>query len=370
MIALKPIVFLSSEFPPQPGGIGWQAHGLAKAWSENGIPVTVLTNSREAPEDECRFDSHLPFHVIRVPRSKILAKTYLERVQKALAALSREGQPKLLLASGKFSLWTGALAKHWTPQNRVIGILHGSELNLGGWAGQFTRLALSQIPECIAVSHFTRQKALDKGASQAVVIPNGFDPARFVRPDEMKRLKGHPALVTVGGLHARKGQHNLIRALPAIRKVFPEAHYHMAGIPTEARAMQDLASKLNVEASITIHGILPEKKLAAFLYGADLFVMLSENQPNGDVEGFGMATLEANHCGLPALGSIGTGTAESICNGFSGRLVDPRNAKHIVEAIQDLMDHHDQYRDKARMWSVHFHWEKIAQRYLDYFYFP
>ena len=42
-----------------------------------------------------------------------------------------------------------------------------------------------------------------------------------------------PQLITVGNLTQRKGQHNMINALPELLKKYPDLHYHCVGIPTE-----------------------------------------------------------------------------------------------------------------------------------------
>ena len=66
------ILFISSEFPPQPGGIGNHAYNLAKGFSENKIDVVVHTNSRsDDGREEQEFDAMQSFSVIRIPRKKL-----------------------------------------------------------------------------------------------------------------------------------------------------------------------------------------------------------------------------------------------------------------------------------------------------------
>lgn len=359
------MLLLSSEFPPQPGGIGWQAHGLAKAWSGQGQRVTVLTNSRGARAAEECFDRQLPFEVIRVHRHAWAGYTYLHRLLRAWRLLRRERTASAVWVSGAFWLWTAAFLRPLFPSHRCLGILHGSELGRSGWRGRLTRLALRRIPEHVAVSAFTGCRARACGARSVRMIPNGFDAERLRTYDKGQRLAGSPALLTLGSMHRRKGQHNLIRALPKLREHFPQVHYHLAGLPVDAGTLHMLAASLNVSDAVTFHGRVPEGQLGDLYLGADLFVLLSEEGPQGEVEGFGMAVLEANACGLPALGSRGTGLEEAIRDGYSGRVVDPRNEEEITAAVREILADHPRFSLQARIWARGFHWEMIARRYLE-----
>ena len=55
-MGIKNILFISSEFPPGPGGIGNHAWNLSKELN-NHIPVHVLTGSDYATSEKClEFD--------------------------------------------------------------------------------------------------------------------------------------------------------------------------------------------------------------------------------------------------------------------------------------------------------------------------
>jgi glycosyltransferase involved in cell wall biosynthesis len=92
--------------------------------------------------------------------------------------------------------------------------------------------------------------------------------------------------------------------------------------------------------------------------------MLSENLPNGDFEGFGIAILEANYLGLPAIGSKNSGIADAISNGYSGILVDPHNPTEIAEAIMIIMSDYSTYSKQARKHASNFLWKQKVQEYL------
>ena len=74
------ILFLSSEFPPGPGGIGNHAWNLCKELN-NHIPVHVLTVSDYAEENQCsKFDNEEIMYIYRFKKYKLSLLTYIKRI--------------------------------------------------------------------------------------------------------------------------------------------------------------------------------------------------------------------------------------------------------------------------------------------------
>src|SRR5690606_22346926 len=133
---------------------------------------------------------------------------------------------------------------------------------------------------------------------------------------------------------------------------------------TEKQKFSELAKQLNVEKSVIFHGALSDEALHKKLSESKIFCMLSDYLPNGDVEGFGIAVLEANHLGLPAIGSKNSGIADAIKDGYSGRLVDPHNPQEVAEAFSEIMSNYETYSKNAIEWSKNFCWEKVITQYI------
>jgi len=92
--------------------------------------------------------------------------------------------------------------------------------------------------------------------------------------------------------------------------------------------------------------------------------MLSEVQDSGDTEGFGIAIIEGNSMGLPAIGSLGCGIEDAIKMGYSGMHVDNHDTVGIAQAIETIFSHYNQYADNAQSWSKQHTWEEIIKRYI------
>ncbi|MFB0937763.1 MAG: glycosyltransferase, partial [Urechidicola sp.] len=171
--------------------------------------------------------------------------------------------------------------------------------------------------------------------------------------------------ITVGAVSQRKGQHNVISKLPELIEQYPNIQYHIVGIPTEKERLILLATKLKVIDHITFYGELPQKELLALLIKSDIFVMLSENTANGEVEGFGIAILEANALGLPVVGSTGCGIESAIKNNYSGSLIDAASSTEFLVAIKGIIENYNEYSVNSKTWAKLHTWEKVGEKYAE-----
>jgi phosphatidylinositol alpha-1,6-mannosyltransferase len=362
----KKILLLSSEFPPLPGGIGNHAYHLAEQLVKNGYDITICTNQRSSfLADDLEFDHKQSFAIHRIRRYSFSIWTYVQRIWMTFQMLI-SNKSDTIIASGKFSLWQGAFLKLFFSRKQFVAVVHGSELFAGNSISKgMTRWSLNQFDVVIAVSQFTKNLALSINSKWDItVINNGFSVPNNIAEVSEIQLKGYPKLVTVGNVTYRKGQHNLIDALPKIKQQFPEVHYHIVGLPTERKAFEKRAQELGVFDLVSFHGALPDEQLFPFLASCDVFVMLSERLNNGDVEGFGIAVLEANALGLPAIGSSDSGIADAIQDNYSGKLVEANDIAAINSALETIMNDYERYSSNAKDWSKGFEWTVVIKNYL------
>ena len=355
------VLLITSEFPPQPGGIGTHAYQLGTALAAEGKMVTVLCDQRSKDGiEESTFDALLKVTVNRTKRITPLFITFFNRINKAIS-LARKHD--VVLVSGKFSLWTGAILKR-VFKKKSIAILHGSELLLPGKIEKrLTSWAIKQMDACISVSKYTASLV---GTLQTpnFIIPNGCMIDCSNLPPQKKMSQGI-SLVTVGNLTQRKGQHNVITALPLLLKRYPKLQYKVIGIPTEIDRLQALAYELDVSSHISFMGRVSENEKPHLLKEQYVFIMLSEQTSTGDVEGFGIAVIEANALGLPAIGSKGCGIEDAIKEDYSGFLVDPHDPESIDKALENIILNYDQFSENAKKWASNFEWPLLIKKYLE-----
>lgn len=362
------LLLISTEFPPQPGGIGHHACNLAKYLNRQGVPCEVLCESRDLKdyEEECAFDLSLPFRIYRIPRKDSTALRWFSRLKGVLELT--QNPDLLLMASGLWPLLlVGILKFLGIRQQKAVYIAHAVDVNPSNkWLRKLCHFMLSQFNRIVAVSAYTREKLPSHLREKTIVIPNGFDVERFSSKYETNgQLAGNPRLVTLGSVTARKGQINVVNAMPAILKTYPDTHYHLIGLPFEKEAVLSRAKDLGVQGHIHFHGALDDSKMIQYLSQADLFMMLSNHTPDGDFEGFGIAILEAAYLGVPAIGSRGTGIEDAISQGKSGLLVDPHQQEEIAAAVKHILQKSSYFKDECKVHARRYSWELVTPRYIE-----
>ena len=154
-------------------------------------------------------------------------------------------------------------------------------------------------------------------------------------------------------------------ALPLLIDKYPDLEYHIVGIPTEKEYISNLSKDLGVFNHIIFHGKVSEKIKWKLLDSSSIFIMLSENTSYGDVEGFGIAILEANSLGIPSIGSKGCGIEDAINGGKSGILIDAHHPESVFYAVNKINKDYPEFSENAIRWSEKFRWNKIIKQYLE-----
>ncbi|MBO3099898.1 glycosyltransferase family 4 protein [Gelidibacter pelagius] len=358
----KNILIVTSEFPPQPGGIGNHAYYLAWYLSKNDYSVSVIADQRDVDNSvEQTFDAALPFVVNRISLKRFRIFMYFDRIFKTFQAFKQTDD---VIATGKFSLWNVAFCSLFFKRHKMA-VIHGTEVNFRSTIlKKAIDLSLKRFDVIVAVSLYTKQLVAHLNRKVAV-IPNGIDLSQWQADNISKgRLKGFPVLTTVGRVSSRKGQLQVIKLLPELKNIYPKIHYHCIGIPTEAEAFLSQAKALGVEDQVSFHGAVDDITLKTSLLATDVFVMLSTESNTGDVEGFGIAILEANALGIPSIGSKGYGIEDAIADEISGFLVDSQDVVAFSSILNSLLNDPQKFKSQAKAWAEEHDWNQIIKQYL------
>ncbi len=366
------ILLVSSEFPPGPGGIGRHAADLSMALAFSGYSVDVYSNiDYVAGDNIASFKNGLSPNIILHRFKRLGILTYPLRILRIINTVRKSIYSRIIF-TGKFPLWTGGIIKVLFGKRRQVEFfVHGSEVNPGGRVNRIlTHWSLKKADVIWSVSEFTKTilpRAIQQ-AKEIRILPNGVHYSSWPSSDEVKPFndwKGYPKLLTVGSISPRKGQHRVINALPRLLKVYPDIHYHIVGMNSNAGYLHEIIDSLNLRGHVTIHGRLPGKNELARAYKtSDIFMMLSENQPDGDVEGFGIAILEANIFSVPAIGAIGCGIEDAISPGINGELVDGNDADSITETTIRILKHKGEYSRGIKDWVRRHDWSILIDDFL------
>lgn len=358
---IQHIVLVTSEFPPLPGGIGNHAYHLALYLSKYNYEVTVVADQRtHIDQSEKDFDLSLPFLVKRIPLKNFRALMYVNRIIVTFR-LIKNGD--FVIATGKFSLWNVALCTY-VLKCPNMAIVHGSEVNFRSpLLRTAINKALKRFDRIVAVSQYTKE-LMAHLKKHVEVIPNGIDASAWTTNYDPLPLKGDPILTTVGRVSFRKGQLMMIKLLPSLIDDYPDAHYHCIGILGEADDFTKKAKALGVESHITFHGVLNDANLKRALAATDVFVMLSQESPSGDVEGFGIAVLESNAMGVPAIGAKNCGIEDAIDDGITGFLIDGNDRQAFKQSVSLLLKQKQIFKENSKKWAELHDWNKLIKRYI------
>lgn len=211
------------------------------------------------------------------------------------------------------------------------------------------------------------------------VIPPGMDETRFapVRYAELETLQkqydltGYDAF-TVGRMAANKGYDLLIRALPTLIELVPEARL-VAAIGGENSEQDEagivelkrLAEELGVAHKIDWRGYIPDENLADYYRAAGVFALCSRYEP------FGMTAIEAMACGTATVVTVHGGLFEVIDFGRQALYADPNRPVEYGTMLALPMLYprlaHELSVEGSRFARRNFGWTGIARRILAVF---
>lgn len=367
MASAKRILIISYEFPPNVGGIGNHAYNLAKSLSNEGYSVTVMADIMDVSREKLNdFTAKQNFRLHWIRRKKIVLLSYIHRIFSAVTLSSKADK---IICTGKFPLWLGLIIRSLSFKKELVAVVHGSELDLkSSLPRRLTFFALSKFNKIVAVSKYT-QSHLPASLSPSIkkrVIPNGINIEEFCQADNNSRGEncGNPALITIGSVTERKGQENVINALPELLSVYPDTKYHVIGKPVITEALTQKAESLEVGKAVQFYGAIDRREMLSKLSNANVKFMLSNHTADGDFEGYGISILEANAFGVPAIGSKDSGIADAIEHEKTGLLVNPYNSREVTSAVKTIMDNYSHFSENAKAWAVQHDWKKVVKEYV------
>jgi glycosyltransferase involved in cell wall biosynthesis len=205
--------------------------------------------------------------------------------------------------------------------------------------------ALRRAENVLAISEATAAVARELGVppDRVHVVRLGVD-APQVEPEQRAEARSRLSarlgtteeqtlLLTLGRLVRRKG------VAWFLSDVLPELPSHViyvvAGDGDDAERVRDTVATAGLGDRVRLLGEVDDSERELLFLGADLFV-----QPNipvaGDIEGFGLVTIEAAMRGLPVVAADLEGIAEAVVNGITGRLLPAGDAHAWAAELTSL----------------------------------
>jgi glycosyltransferase involved in cell wall biosynthesis len=351
------IALVSQEYPPETakGGIGSQTFHKAHGLTALGHEVHVISRSSTGEQTE-RDDNGV--RVTRVPglESRMPVHTeaadwvsYSGQVAAAVASI-HEKSPFDIVDFPEWGTEGFVHVLNRTEWNHIPTVihLHGPLVMFAramGWpdvnsefyrAGTFMEGTCLRLADAVfsssqcSVDWCVKEYGLRR--EDIPIIHTGVDTKLFSPRNVPKDAR--PTIVFAGKLVRNKGVHLLVEASGGLAKEFPGLQLRLLGrgdqkVLDELRA---IARSAGTEDMLDMPGFVDRTELPEHFSRAHIFAAPSEYEG-----GPGFVYLEAMACGLPAIASSGSGSAEVVRHGENGLLVPPRDVGALTDSLRSLL---------------------------------
>lgn len=388
------VLLLAETYHPVLGGGEKYTRSLALGLADRGFDVQVITRRSSEDLAPLENDGGVTIHRVEPPgkgRGKKFAM--IPEAFRLARRLARDcdvlmnGGTRVLAIPARLAVAGTKCALVLRPE--LNGELDGSlalwgrrasglETAVAHLAARTRNLFLRRTGAVIAISNAIAREAEDAGfpARKVHLIPHGIDMAEYApaRPEEKAARRaalGLPkdrTLVTYAGrLIQGKGLETLFAAMRTLTDI-PSLHLALVG--SGSGQVISIEEKLRSEAEsdglrgrVTFTGRVDN--VAACLQASDIFAF-----PTFD-ESLGMAAVEAQACGLPAVASRTGGVPDIIEHEVTGLLVRPGDAAGLAQSLRRLLEDERLRRQfavaaRARMLQ-RFSFETMMSRYVELF---
>jgi N-acetyl-alpha-D-glucosaminyl L-malate synthase BshA len=353
---------------PTYGGSGIVATELGLELANRGHDVHFISYA-----NPIRLDPGIPrihYHEVEVSTYPLfLYPPYCLALASRMAEVAEQYQLDLLHVHYAIPHSISALlAQQMTAKIRklpFITTLHGTDITLVGADRSYfpiTKFSIEESDGVTSISEYLRARTVEEfGVSNEIRVIHNFVNCDMYTP-AAEKYGPEKILIHVSNFRPVKRVLDCIRILAEVRKHSP-AHLRMVGDGPERGPAERLARELGVERHVTFLG--KQDHVERLLPQAHVLLMPSE------IEGFGLAALEAMACGVPAVATDVGGVPELVTHGVDGFLETPGDiAAQAARATELLTDErlHNRMSHAARMTATtRFCSERIIPHYEAYY---
>jgi N-acetyl-alpha-D-glucosaminyl L-malate synthase BshA len=363
---------------PVAGGSGIVATELGQQLALRGHQVHFISYSIPFRLDQ--YQTNVYYHGVETTAYPLFKfPPYESTLSAKMAEITRSAKLELLHVHYAVPHATCAyLAKQMLkaagePIPKIITTLHGTDITLVGSDPSFydiTRFSILASDGITAVSAYLADETRDvfKIEKDIRVVYNFFDPKRF------KPFSGGPCkrtefaaehevlLCHISNFRPVKRTLDVIDIFDKVQAELP-AKLVMIGEGPDSPLARRQVTKRGLSDRVIFLG--NQSRVEAVLPCTDLFLLPSEE------ESFGLSALEALACGVPVVGTRGTGLAEVVSDYKDGFLLPvgdtPSMARAAISLLKDKPRLLEFKRAAAEMSASRFSADRIITQYENYY---
>ena len=339
---------------PTFGGSGAVATELGLQLAERGHEIHFISYAQ--PFRLIHFHEGLFFHEVEVSRYPLFEyPPYSLALAVSMHEVARDHDLDLFHVHYAIPhATTGWIAREMVHEEggrvKLVTTLHGTDITLVGQDPSYwsiTKFSIERSDGLTAVSEYLQRETYEafRCPECAIhVIPNFIDPAVYSRERyECQRgalaADDEKVVMHISNFRRVKRIGDIVRVFDRIARSTP-ARLILVGDGPDRQLASDLARELGREEQVTFLGKI--ESVAELLACADLFLLPSEE------ESFGLVALEAMASGVPVVGSSGSGLAEVVIDGVTGRLHPVGDVEAMAASAVELLTDPVRWKEASR----------------------
>lgn len=329
----KKLIIISYDFPPLDGGIARLCQEIASGQTSYFNQVIVMTTDKSG---ESYTYNYAEIDRVEFPSKRGVCEY---KMIQYLRNIKDKNNYVVLTAT-------------WHPEG-LIGLLsgfknvyflgHGTEFLSGAswfrkniWLRFYANLSLLLAKAVICNSSYTAGlvKKLQT-RSNTFSLPLAVNGSFFKPLFKEKNDSGILKIATVSRVEKFKGHDFIARTIANLPLEFRNIiQWNIAGKGPDLEYVKDLVFALGLEDNVKFWGFVADERLPDFYNDNDVFLLCSrESKDTTTVEGFGLVFLEAQACGIPAIGTRTGGIVDAIEHENGGWLIAQDNEEELANIL-------------------------------------
>lgn len=375
------ILFISSRFYPDIGGVESVVWNLARRLSENDSVLVVKSDQRRGLEllaaaEDSSPESKLGFPVVslwlNLPGRCLGWLAFPPRFVRGLLSLDRtirRFKPDLINYHFPDASSVYVYLTAWRRKVPLVTNIHGNDLQVfanHGWYRFFLRRIFRLSRKVIVHSEYIRRELCRFAPAiggRVELIPNAIDPGEF---PPLEGVKGQAKIVFYGRLAEKKNVELLIRAYSRLPHALREEYrLEIIGDGPLRGKLTELADRLNLAERVSFTGSIPHnQEFLTKVSQAAVVVFPSKREP------FGIVALEAAYLKVPIIASRTGGFAEILRDGETACLFASEDLDDLVRVLRKVLERQvDTAKLIANAYRMvqNYTWSAILPRYQEVF---
>jgi len=326
---------------PTYGGSGTVATELGRNLAKRGHKVHFITTA--LPYRLTSFVENVFYHEVQVFNYPLFdyPPYSLSLATKMAQVALREDLDLLHVHYAVPHATSAYLAQKITAEKKrlpVVTTLHGTDITLVGNDPSYydiTRFSIENSDAVTAVSRYLKTQTIYRFAitRDIEVIPNFVNSERFVpKASSTRKCFAAPdekVLMHISNFRPVKRIPDIIHVFEGLLKQM-KARLILVGSGPEKELIRKLVEEKGL--NDIVHFLGPQNDVSQLISCADLYLLISDH------ESFGLTALEAMSCGIPVIGTSGSGLDEFVGESEAGLLFEVGDVSGMIDGCCQILE--------------------------------